>query len=76
VPNWRLETIADKPVLLLPRFDRAAATRVPFLSAMSMLDRRDNEAAAIWNSSMCSDSMGRHPNRICRLSGGGSYSAF
>jgi serine/threonine-protein kinase HipA len=44
VPEWRLESIAEKPVLLLRRFDRAGATRVPFLSAMSMLDARDNEA--------------------------------
>lgn len=44
VPPWRLESIADKPVLLLRRFDRAGAVRVPFLSAMSMLDARDNEA--------------------------------
>ena len=44
VPVWRLESISDKPVLLLRRFDRAGGTRLPFLSAMSMLDARDNEA--------------------------------
>ena len=43
VPAWRLETVADKPVLLLRRFDREQGTRVPFVSAMSMLDARDNE---------------------------------
>src|ERR1700693_4041998 len=43
VPAWRLESIADKPVLLLRRFDRDGGSRVPFLSAMSMLDARDNE---------------------------------
>jgi serine/threonine-protein kinase HipA len=43
VPAWRLETIADKPVLLLRRFDREQGTRLPFLSAMSMLDAKDNE---------------------------------
>lgn len=43
VPQWRLETIAGKPVLLLRRFDREGGTRVPFLSAMSMLDAGDNE---------------------------------
>ena len=43
VPAWRLETVADKPVLLLRRFDRDDGTRVPFLSAMSMLDAKDNE---------------------------------
>ena len=44
VPEWRLEEVAKKPVLLLRRFDRANNTRIPFLSAMSMLDARDNEA--------------------------------
>ncbi len=43
IPKWRLESIAKKPVLLLQRFDRDGAARVPFLSAMSMLDARDNE---------------------------------
>lgn len=44
VPQWRLEHVADKPVLLLRRFDRVDAMRIPFLSAMSMLGARDNEA--------------------------------
>ena len=44
VPQWRLESVADKPVLLLRRFDREGNARIPFLSAMSMLDARDNEA--------------------------------
>ena len=44
VPAWRLEIVADKPVLVLRRFDRQQGTRVPFLSAMSMLDAKDNEA--------------------------------
>ena len=43
VPTWRLETVADKPVLLLRRFDRTGAVRHPFLSAMSMLGANDNE---------------------------------
>ncbi|MEO9160805.1 MAG: HipA domain-containing protein [Casimicrobiaceae bacterium] len=42
-PTWRLENIADKPVLILRRFDRAEAHRIPFLSAISMLDATDNE---------------------------------
>jgi serine/threonine-protein kinase HipA len=44
VPIWRIETVADKPVLLLRRFDRDGGTRLPFLSAMSMLGAKDNEA--------------------------------
>ena len=43
VPEWRLEIVLDKPVLLLRRFDRTQALRIPFLSAMSMLGARDNE---------------------------------
>lgn len=40
---WRLEKILDKPVLILGRFDRKAKTRIPFLSAMSMLGAKDND---------------------------------
>src|ERR1017187_4239838 len=44
VSTWRIETVAAKPVLLLRRFDREGAMRIPFLSAMSILDAKDNEA--------------------------------
>jgi serine/threonine-protein kinase HipA len=44
VSPWRLETVADRPVLVLRRFDREERTRVPFLSAMSMLGAKDNES--------------------------------
>lgn len=44
VPAWRLETVAGKSILLLRRFDRDGGLRVPFLSAMSMLDAKDGEA--------------------------------
>lgn len=43
VPAWRLEIVADRPVLILRRFDRTASTRIPFLSAMSMLGADDHE---------------------------------
>jgi len=43
IPRWRLEQVGDRPVLLLQRFDREADSRVPFLSAMSMLGAKDNE---------------------------------
>jgi serine/threonine-protein kinase HipA len=43
VPAWRLETVADRPVLILRRFDRTVSTRIPFLSAMSMLGADDHE---------------------------------
>ena len=44
VPEWRLDRVAGRRVLISRRFDRAAGTgRVPFLSAMSMLGARDNQ---------------------------------
>lgn len=42
-PEWRLERIADRDVLLLRRFDRYGDRRIPFLSAMSLLAAGDNE---------------------------------
>lgn len=42
-PQWRLETIAGKAILLSRRFDRGESIRIPFLSAMSMLGAHDNE---------------------------------
>jgi serine/threonine-protein kinase HipA len=44
VPEFRIETAIDKPTLLLRRFDRRGGMRLPFLSAMSMLGAKDNEA--------------------------------
>jgi serine/threonine-protein kinase HipA len=44
VPKWRLEIVANRPVLLLRRFDREKEMRIPFLSAMSMLNAQDDEA--------------------------------
>jgi serine/threonine-protein kinase HipA len=43
VPTSWIETIAEKSVLLLRRFDRGEKGRIPFLSAMSMLGAKDNE---------------------------------
>jgi serine/threonine-protein kinase HipA len=45
VPEFRVEKIAGKDVLVLARFDRDRddATRIPFLSAMSMIGAQDNE---------------------------------
>lgn len=42
-PVWRMEHVGGRYVLLLRRFDRANGQRIPFLSAMSMLDAGDNE---------------------------------
>lgn len=41
VPEHSLHSVAGKHVLLSWRFDREGATRIPFLSALSMLSLRD-----------------------------------
>ena len=43
VPDWRIERVAGRRVLVVRRFDRRGGWRVPFLSAMSMLGAADNE---------------------------------
>ena len=43
VPQWRIEHVLEKEVLLLNRFDRDRNFRIPFISAMSMLGAKDNE---------------------------------
>jgi len=43
VPDWRIEEVGEQPIILLRRFDRTDRSRVPFLSAMSMLGANDNE---------------------------------
>lgn len=42
-PNVRLRNVAGKNVLLVQRFDRQGENRIPFVSAMSMLQARDGE---------------------------------
>jgi serine/threonine-protein kinase HipA len=44
VPLVRIEAVAGRPVLVLRRFDREGARRIPFLSAMSMLGSNDHES--------------------------------
>ncbi|WP_315762431.1 MULTISPECIES: type II toxin-antitoxin system HipA family toxin [unclassified Bradyrhizobium] len=41
--EWRLENVAKREVLILRRFDRRNGQRIPFLSAMSMLDAADGD---------------------------------
>lgn len=43
VPPFRLESINDRPVLLLDRFDRAGHKRIPFLSGMAALEALDHQ---------------------------------
>lgn len=42
-PSHELIRVAGRPVMLSRRFDRAAGTRIPFLSALSMLGLKDGE---------------------------------
>lgn len=42
-PDHQVIRVAGRPVMLTRRFDRAAGTRVPFLSALSMLGLNDGE---------------------------------
>jgi len=41
--KFRIETILDRSVLLVNRFDRDGTVRIPFLSGMSMLGAADHE---------------------------------
>jgi serine/threonine-protein kinase HipA len=43
VPDWRLEPVASQRILISRRFDREKNRRIPFLSAMSVLEAKDNE---------------------------------
>ena len=43
VSEWRIEAVPDSEVLLLRRFDRRGRTRIPFLSALSMLGEAERE---------------------------------
>ena len=44
VPPWRLQSVLAKPVVMLRRFDRDGARRIPFMSALTALDAADEEA--------------------------------
>jgi len=61
VPEWRLESITDKPVLIIRRFDRMDGQRVPFLSAMSMLGAKDNEQHSYLDITYALAQNGGHP---------------
>lgn len=43
VPEWRLESVNHRQILISRRFDRKGQLRIPFLSAMSVLHAKDNE---------------------------------
>lgn len=43
VASWMVEQVEGRTVLLMDRFDRAGEVRIPFLSALSMLEAADGQ---------------------------------
>lgn len=43
VPEFMLQEVSGKKVLLVKRFDRKGGIRIPFISAMTMLEAQDRE---------------------------------
>jgi serine/threonine-protein kinase HipA len=46
VPDWRLELVDDKPVLIVRRFDRKGERRLGYVSAMTMLEAADGDGGS------------------------------
>ena len=74
-PDWRVEKVADRDVMLLRRFDRRGNVRIPFLSAMSLLNAADNEPHSYMEIADACANTARRPTKIARSSGGASSSA-
>jgi serine/threonine-protein kinase HipA len=62
-PQWRIETVLRKPVLIEKRFDRTAKSRIPFLSSMSMLGASDNETRSYIEIAYAVTQHGSQPNK-------------
>lgn len=67
VPDWRIEEVGGKPILLLRRFDRLAETRISFLSAMSMLGASDNQTRSYLEFVDALRRYGSEPRRDMRM---------
>lgn len=75
VPAWRLVTVVNQPVLLVRRFDREGKnTRIPFLSAMSMLSAKDNETHSYLEIADALRQEAPNPDKTSRNCGGASSS--
>jgi serine/threonine-protein kinase HipA len=61
VHGRRLESVAGRPVLILDRFDRQGSTRIPFLSAMSMIGSQDRESRSYLE---VADALHRYGSRV------------
>ena len=44
IPEWSLESASSRPVLVSRRFDRRGKIRIPYLSAVSMLETAERES--------------------------------
>ena len=63
VPKWQLKRIANQPVLILKRFDRDENRRIPFLSAMSMLEANEREQRSYLEIAYALIQNGSQPNK-------------
>jgi serine/threonine-protein kinase HipA len=66
VPQSRVEPVGNKAALILQRFDRRDGTRIPFVSAMSMLGATDNEAHSYLEIAEALRQNGSSPNEDLR----------
>lgn len=57
-PDWNLHTVEDVSALVLERFDREGTERIPYLSAMGMLDTVDHDDQGSY--ALIADSLRRH----------------
>ena len=53
VASARLEMVAERPVALIRRFDREGEQRIPFLSAMSLLNPPEDDVATYTDIAEC-----------------------
>jgi serine/threonine-protein kinase HipA len=65
VPVWRMEKVGNRHALLLQRFDRQNGRRIPFLSALSMLDAEDNEQRSYLEIADALRQYGAKPDQDC-----------
>lgn len=65
IPVWRMEKVGDRHALLLQRFDRQNGRRIPFLSALSMLDAEDNEQRSYLEIADALRQYGAKPDQDC-----------
>ena len=64
--EWQLKTILNMPVLLIKRFDRIGHSRIPFLSAMSMLDTHNQESHSYLDIVYALHQHGSAPKNDCK----------